>query len=661
MLEFRKPTAQNYAPVFVEDIITGRNNEDIYCIEKTTNRPYRWDGSLTKRDGLDEIICMFKLNLLDINRKGKYYLSFGRTGVGDVDDSTKENFPENDRLIKSIIEGGHRIKIPFCSYIALTVLKYIKEERTNEKIDISDLYNEFGETKLNYHGKEEFDYVYNMLKNNTVNEIIKLFAKHRKETKTLFSSTKYRKSVFNVIIFCFDYFKEILENDEVIGSTEIAELLNLLLKNVYYREEIVPKNNKWEYFDNCNTKGLIVDLTDKIPREIASHFEGKDKEKILEAFENFYYYSVKVQKEGKFIATKNKNDCCEFILDIAYKKFLSQKIELTGVANPQEIILDNAKYGIKMGFEKYGFCNTIEKALEYFNLCYDICDFLYHSMDNNANLYDTYFMFKKEDGTKNVIWWYDILPLYIIDRYFKESKIKDYLYEYMCKMKAFQFSHKIVVHSTNVQNYISSMFKFSKLLMNNIDNEERIVSELINNFTDNWIKKVPKQKLKTRLLDHKLEYVADDIKRILIWNEFIFIKKYGLGHETLYKFMTDNSFSVHMDHIIPNKQYNALVNSQEDVDISPIGEMVLLEGTLNSSKGDDMSKNSMTYINSGFYLTSFLLSNTKKSLNREKLDLIDFERYSEEEINNFDLKKVDKRTLYLVDTYVDWIYDVSFK
>ena len=85
----RKPIAENYAPIFVEDIITGNDNEDIYCIENTSNRPYRWDAILTRRDGLDEIVSMFKLNILDVNKKGKYYLSFGRTGVSDVEDSTK--------------------------------------------------------------------------------------------------------------------------------------------------------------------------------------------------------------------------------------------------------------------------------------------------------------------------------------------------------------------------------------------------------------------------------------------------------------------------------------------------------------------------------------------------------------------------------------------
>ena len=205
------------------------------------------------------------------------------------------------------------------------------------------------------------------------------------------------------------------------------------------------------------------------------------------------------------------------------------------------------------------------------------------------------------------------------------------------------------------------MFKFSKLLLNNIDNEDNIIIELSTNFTTNWLAKMPKQKFKTGLLKHTLDFEFDDIKRILTWNEYIFITKYLVGHETLYKFMSDKKFSVHLDHIIPVKQYNEIVKCEKDVDNSPVGEMALIEGTLNSSKGDDMSKNSISYINSGFYLTAFLLKSTKKSLNKETLDLIDFDRYSEEELNNFTVFEVDKRTMYLVDTYVDWIYNVSYK
>lgn len=657
----RKPIAENYAPIFVEDIITGNDNDDIYCIENTSNRPYRWDAMLTRRDGLDEIVSMFKLNILDINKRGKYYLSFGRTGVSDVEDSTKEKYQDYERKIKSIIEGGHRIKIPFCAYIALTLLKHQREKNVNEKIDISFLYNEYGEEKINYYGKPEFNFIYNIFRKNTVTEIIKIINQNRKEAKKRFSSTKYRKSIGDVIIFCFDYFKEILEKDEVFYNVEIDVLLNLLLKNVYYREEVVLKSNKWEYFDSCNTKGLIVDLTDTVPRAIASKFKDTDKEKVLEEFEKFYQYSIKAENEGKFVPTKNKSDCCEFVLDIAYKKFLIQKLEISSLPNPQEIILDHPKYNIKIGFEKYDFCETIEDALDYFKECYSITDFIYHSMDNNADIYDTYFMFKKEDGNKNAIWWYDILPLYVMYTYFNNSRIKHYLYDYMCKMKAFQFSHKTVARTSNVQNYISSMFKFSKLLLNNLNNEDNIIIELSNNFTNNWLGKMSKQKLKTGLLKHTLDFEYDDIKRILTWNEYIFITKYLVGHETLYKFMSDNKFSVHLDHIIPVKQYNEMIKSEKEVDNSPIGEMVLIEGTLNSSKGDDMTKNTVNYINSGFYLTAFLADTTKRNLKKEALDLIDFNRYSEEGLNNFTIFDVDKRTMYLVDTYVDWIYNVSYE
>ena len=34
------------------------------------------------------------------------------------------------------------------------------------------LYNEFGEEKINYYGKNEFNYVYNLIQNNTVKEIV---------------------------------------------------------------------------------------------------------------------------------------------------------------------------------------------------------------------------------------------------------------------------------------------------------------------------------------------------------------------------------------------------------------------------------------------------------------------------------------------------------
>ena len=656
-----KPTAENYSPIYVEDVITSNNNEIIYRIELTVNRPFRWDSYLIKRDCLEEIINMFKLNILDTKKKGKHYLSLGRTGVSDVDTSVKLKYKDYDRLIKSIIEGGHRIKIPFCVYIVLNLLKG-KNEDINGKVNISVLYNEYGEKKIDCCGKNEFEYVYNLLNNKTIKEIINLIKDNKKNTNILFSSTKYRKTIFDVITYCYFYFENEIENDSVFKDVPIDELIDLLLHNIYYREEAVSRTDKWQYFDDCNTKGLIVDLTDIVPRKLASDFDGDAKARIMDAFERFYEHANKCEKDKKYISTKSGTTIYEFVLDAVFKMFLLKETKIETFDNVQNIFLSNHEYGIDSAKKKYGFCNSEEKTIEYFDECHKMCDFIYHSMDNNIDLFNTYFLFKKEDSkTQNVLWWYNILPLYVMNKYISDKSIKVYVYDLMCKMKAFQYTYKHVIRGTNVQNYFTSMFNIAKIILRNADNEDKLPSILMDMFSKQWLSKMSKSSLKLAVLRYAYFQDKDEIQRILLWNEYIFIKRLNVSHDNLYRFMTDKNFICDYDHIIPVKQYNKLCNNDNyEADISNVGTLVLLESSLNRSKQDKMDKNSTIYSNSNFYLTSFLLSSTTKGFPKNKIASIDFERYTEEELNNFTIENVSKRNLYLIDTYVDWIYDLTF-
>ena len=397
-----------------------------------------------------------------------------------------------------------------------------------------------------------------------------------------------------------------------------------------------------------------------MPRQIASNFAGVDREKIMDRFEKFYEYCGKTQKDGKFIATKNNVDCCEFILDLAYKLFLLEETAVENLQNPQNVFLDDHTCGISTALKEYNFCSTPEKALKYFDTCYDICDFIYHSLDNNVDIYDTYFMFKKEDGNKNVVWWYNILPLYLLKTYVKNNTARKYVYDYMCKMKAFQFTNKTVKHSTNVQTYITSMFKICKVIIKYADKEKELINTLQNEFKKEWIDKTARNELKVGINDFKMQFHKNDIERVLRWCEYIFITKLNANHDALYRYMVDKKYNVDLDHIIPKAKYNALMKSEQDVDVSPIGEMVLLESSLNRSKGDKMHKNSINYSNSGFYLTSFMVENTKKNLSKDKLNSIEFERYTEDRLNQFNEVDVVKRGNYIIDMYLDWIYDLSY-
>lgn len=655
------PDSEQFAPVYIGDMISSKKKDDIYVFEISTNRPFRWDDYRSKRDTLDELVNMFELNIKDEKRRDKYYLYLGKSGVSEIDEENKIYFNVLKRIIKAIVESGHRTRLSFCSSLILLLFYYIKNEKLDEKLDISNYYNEFGERRMNFCGpKDDFKELYDLLSTHTVRELIQYFNKNKKDVIKIFKTTKERKTMPQILTFVYFYFCNVFENNELIKNEDPLYLHRLVSENVYMREEYVPVEQKHDFFDACNNKGLIVDLTDKIPREIVSKFEGGFKSKIMYAFEDFYAYSKKCFDEKKFINTKLGITCCEFVMDIVFKKFLLEKSiikEFGGTA--QNVYLDNENFGVSNAIKKYGFCETPEDAMNFFKECYNVCDFIYHSMDNNMNLHNTYFMFRKEDGNERVVWWYCILPLFVMNQKCKNERIRRYVYDYLCKMKAFQHSSKKAKRGTNTQAYINNMFVLTAILLRN--NEEEIPNEL-QKFSKSWTNSLPKPKLKNALTRYVYEFDKEDIQRILKWNEFIFIEKNKLPHDTLYRFFTDKTFEVNFDHIIPVNQYNDLIdNDDKESDNSKIGNFAIIEASLNKSKGDKLNKNSTHYKESGFYLTSLLNENSRKNLSNKQLESIDFERYDEEKLNSFSTSDVDKRTIYLVDSYVDWIYDLTYE
>lgn len=659
MLIDYKPIGESSNPTFMIDIITNEL-DDIYIFENTTNRPFRWSEHIIRNDFFNELIECFTLNL-DNNGEIKY-MNLGNSCVSEPEDSSLERFPthtadgkEIRRRIKPIIDAAHRIKLCFCSFIAMTILK--NKEENIEFFDTQLIHNRYGEPKLQYVGKKDFDALYTLLKTENVNTII---AKAMKRKKNMFISAENEKNIVDVLLLCIDYLYHIKNENNVLMETSYENMLKVLLNKVYLLETSVDKKHKWDYFNSYNMKGVPPTKRDFIPRAIVEDFSGRQKEIIVDMFENFERYADECDGVT-FKPDLKGNKCCEWVMDIILKIWLSKNVKGYTMDKKSENILEDINYGIKAAIANYGFCEKFEDAIEYFNECYELCDFIKHSVEDNNDIYSTYFMFVNEYRGWPVLWWYCITPLYIMNKMCKTREDRIFIYEYIAKCKMYQLSSRKALNTTNTQNFINYMLHLSHLMVTDDNFIETIKTEKANH----TFIACERAKVGRSLREYHYDINDGEMKHVLQWSEFIFTLKHETEHSALYRLMTkpknkkNNNIiqNTDIDHIIPKNIYNDIVNHGiDDIDSSPLGNLVLLESTTNRSKQDEMSVNPQCYCESSFYTTALLCKDTRKGLTNDQLNNISFKRYSNEELENFSVSDAKERTSFIVDNYLDWLY-----
>lgn len=654
MLLDYKPTGEVSNPIQMIDVITNKT-EDIYIFENTTNRPFRWSEHVIKNDFFNELIECFNLNL-DKNWETKFMI-LGNSCVSEPEDSSSERFSthtengkEIRRHIKSIIDGAHRIKLCFCSFIAMTILK--NQEEGIDFFNTKLIYNRYGEPKLQYVGKKDFEVLYNFLRTENVNTII---SKALKRRRSIFNSDQTEKNIVDVLLLCIDYLYHIKNENDVLKETTYDDMIKILLENVFLLEGRVDKEHKWDYFDSYNMKGVPPTKRDFIPRAIVEDFSGKQKEVILDMFESFERYADECDNEA-FKPDMKHNKCCEWVMDIVLKIWLSKNVKGYTMDKKSENILEDINYGIKSAITNYGFCKSFDDASEYFKECYELCDFIKHSMEDNDDIYNTYFMFINENRGWSSLWWYCITPLYLMNKMCKTKEDRIFIYEYIAKCKMYNISSKRALNTTNIQNYINYMLHLSHLMVTDDNFVETIRKEKENHFFISC----ERAKVGRSLREYHYDINKNEIKHVLQWSEFIFTVKHNTEHSALYRLMTKSakkSNGTDIDHIIPKLKYNDILNPGiDDIDSSPLGNLVLLESNTNRSKQDDMSVNAQCYCESSFYTTTLLCKDTRKGLTNDQLNSISFKRYSNEELENFNVNDAKERTSFIVDNYLDWLY-----
>jgi hypothetical protein len=146
--------------------------------------------------------------------------------------------------------------------------------------------------------------------------------------------------------------------------------------------------------------------------------------------------------------------------------------------------------------------------------------------------------------------------------------------------------------------------------------------------------------------------------------EYAIIERLGLSTEGFYTLWEKNknkknkNKGYNTDHWYPKNKFE---NDENAHRYTQIGNMVLLEDSLNKSKQDNNEKNSKIYAQSNYFHTLLLEKDNRGILTNHQIDIINKEfpitRLSEYDVNNPSLENISKRTEDFKKFFVKFIRD----
>ena len=641
MINNIKPESKNLVPKNFNDILSNQNR-DIYVIEAEMQRPFVW-GVQNIETWWGDIISLCEQNF-EKRSKAPFDIAYMNSGTMDVSDLFPHNINkcinEPGIKIKSLVDASQRIRLSLATYAAFLLWK---DKNSNEEyVDISPIKSSDGQFKLVEIGRSEISDFYKYLKNTPISNILKERSELAK-WRNIFATDNKKRPLIDLFKYAVTYIEE-----HIVEKYSIKDCLWIFLNNVYIYEEQISVDDKYDRFLDRNDRHTPMSTEDMMSKFIINQYEDTYMESVYNSYVGFEEVAKDCDKNGAFIETKGHKKSLMFIMDEALKITLGEK----GYSKPfkSNFTLKDSEFGIKSCLKNRFCLETYEDAISYFNECKRMAEFiLYDSMKNHEDISDDCYYFR--NFTKpNVVWWYFVKPAYIMNtklEYEKRKYAKDLLfrsgYIIYCVVRA-------ATKNTNSQNLINAleevsykMLKFKDAPLYEFKNEVRNV---MYKYYQNMIKNEEDVNFAIKSLSYITPNDRKPLEKILISLEYELITKYQFSKEGFHKywFYENGKPVVNLDHWYPEN----LSKETEDMKstCSRIGNLCLLEGMINSSKGDDMKKNMEAYMSSEFKITNLMYQKCVIPSNiREKIkDKTEFKSYSYEEINSPKEELIKMRT-----------------
>jgi len=592
------PKSSNKNPMSLNEIFSNSNNK-VYPIKSDLQRRYCWTEK--EVDNLIEqyYIEMFERNIsADEKGEDSFYATIGDGIIcKEMPDWKGTGCPYSE-----LVDMSQRITTTYAICIVSLSLYMDKEGITdiNERRKILDMY-------LKTKNKKSFK-VETTFKDCEINSVYEAVAdgvfsfntKELKEANRLFKSGKNTDVVYKP--FSMLVRKVYSTITDAIGTeVNFKEYLDAFLKNTYLQIEECDNTVRLEKFREVNSYRVGVADADIYKSMLC--YRG---EKIDDKYQLFEDWVKKISSNG--------NGCKKRINILKAPYTISEyimKLALISLTKDEEICrfdfkLSDAYKGIEWQiYNEKGILQTEEEVLTFLDNCIDICRFLYDSMEMPRAFNESWYMFTEGRNTPT-IWLYNILPCYVISK-MNDIEVKNYAFDML--LKSYLIYSIRYLDNKSVQYIQNYLFTFAmKLILFESKGYDTVKDELNNHYNKtfgSFISNGMSNALSHISYEGKTSQGA--MRGILSVIEFLAQRRANVKKENVYKFVTSKNSDIDIEHIMPQDKKT----DDNDVFVDGIGNLVLLESSLNSSKRDNADATSKRYTDSSFITTKLIMENSR--------------------------------------------------
>lgn len=626
-----EPKSNTQNAVKVSKFFSNKDNT-VYFIQSNLQRRYCWPSTHINKFFKDYIVDLYAKNEeADKNGEDGFFAEIGKAILTREEDNYG---PEQKFKKREIIDMSQRITTIMAIVVMMLFVEMKRIEEDSEEFEDKrrDIYNKYLKTKNGCSYK-----IVSTFKDSDFEEVIEdcikgLFKTDDKSIKALkkcFKETNIKKNETRYKPFrsICAYVYSLIADEIGIDDDTIMKRLDLFLDKTYIQVEGCEKKDRVEKFKEVNTYRVGIANKDIYKTILCG---GDRNENIDSKFQYFENKIKSIMEPRRINILKTPITVTEYIM----------KLGLIVMDDTRETCkftfsLEDEKNGLNYHVNE-GLLNTEDKILKYLDICIDICDFLSKSMEYKQDTFNEDWYLLTENHTRQFIWLYNILPAYGIS-ILKDDEKKSFAFEMLLK----SFTVYSIKYSTNrsVQYIQTYMYSFAKEVLEKGDDSycledfksgiEHIYNNTFGDFINNDLMKTVKK------LDYDQASSKSGIYAILSCIEYLAQKQCGQKRDNLYRLTKKNEIEI--DHIFPQNKRNN--NNEEEID--SIGNLTLLEKTLNASKGDDETSTADRYGDSSFISTKLMVDgNRYEGLTGQEIDslrknVIPFSS-DRETINNFE-------------------------
>lgn len=666
MLKFSKPSGKSLDPIFISDIITSDRVNTVNVIEDTLQRDLVWSFGNIETICADIAECI-QDNIENSNKKQSVvgdtifnhsYLDLGNMETSTVDDCNKKYLKGSSKDYRSMVDASQRLRL--IMFITTAFSYEIAKSNKFEYIDLSFLKTQNGEYKLTEVGDDKLKIFYDKVENTPISSLSQEIKPKEALKSKYFKDENSERDYFAVFSLVVDIIEE-----SIVGTYDIKDSFKIFLNNVYLYHEEIDEECKFNRFVDRNKKGTPMSDESMYPTYIINQYNEEEKEKVFRTFQEFKKIAKETQSVKLFRKTKGGVGALLYIMIEALKikigeeSLINSSIELKKVFS-STFNLSDSEYGIDKCFKKGIVFRTSEDAIKYFEECISIAKFLINDSFTNHNDLTKDFYYFRDFAKEDLMWWYFIKPCYITySRFPSNEKKVIFIKNLLFRLYEFYIVHRSC--DSNSQNLINLLEKLSSTFLTyNVSDEEfeKTCKTLVMSYIENaggWDGLIAT----VDSLNYVIQSHKNAIENIFIAFEYDLCEKCNLSTDTFYtlwKRKPNKSYNI--DHWFPENKFKEL---DDKIIFNSIGNLVLLESSLNKSKQDRNEVNSRYYTQSKYTQTLLMNKDNRGVYDNKKLDNITkneyFYRTDEDTLNNPTLEDIRERKLKYSNFFVNFIRD----